>query len=344
MADKTGIEWTDATWNPTTGCDKVSPGCDNCYALTQAGRNKAMEIANGRADTGKYQTDGDPKTSGPGFGFAMHATTLDQPIHWKRPRKVFVNSMSDLFHNGMDVEFLADVFAVMSIADQHTFQVLTKRPQIMRSVLTGPITMGPFGRVPSFKFLVDVARMKRGYSVLPDSRRKDGTYAWPLRNVILGTSVEDQKRADLRMPHLLATPAHRRFVSAEPLLGPVDLTAYTEGLHWVIVGGESGPGSRPMAPEWARGLRDQCEEAGVPFLFKQWGSWIGQTSEEHEGHVRERFVPDAYVNIDTGEVVEDGAPQTATGWWSGVHRINKHKAGRLLDGVEHNGYPVMEGV
>lgn len=287
MADKTGIEWTDATWNPTTGCDKVSPGCDNCYALGQAARNKAMEAANGRAETGKYQTDGDPRTSGPGFGFAMHPDALDQPLRWKRPRRIFVNSMSDLFHNGMDVEFLADVFAVMSIADQHTYQVLTKRPQIMRSVLTRNIVMP--GASVSFKFLVDLARMRRGYPVLPDSRRADGTYAWPLRNVILGTSVEDQKRADLRMDHLMATPAAARFVSAEPLLGPVDLTRWLDDeppagdghLHWVIVGGESGPGARIMEPEWATSLRDQCAEAGVAFLFKQAGVVLAERWGAH---------------------------------------------------------------
>ncbi len=217
MADKTGIEWTDATWNPTTGCDRVSPGCDNCYALTLAKRLKAM-------GSPRYQVDGRPETSGPGFGFTEHPDALEQPIRWTRPRRIFVNSMSDLFHSGISIEFLAEVFAVMSIAEHHTFQVLTKRPAIMRSVLTSPVPLaGGVGQAP-FKLLVDWARMNRGYPVLPDSRREDGTYAWPLPNVWLGTSVEDQKRASLRIPHLLETPAAVRFLSMEPLLGPVDLT------------------------------------------------------------------------------------------------------------------------
>lgn len=235
----------------------------------------------------KYQTDGDPKTSGPGFGFAMHPRSLDQPIRWTRPRRIFVNSMSDLFHGSMSIEFLAEVYAVMSIATQHQFQVLTKRPQIARSVLTGTVQPHPGARMP-FKFLVDAARLARGYPVLPDSAREDGTYAWPLPNVLLGTSVEDQKRAEQRIGHLLATPAAYHFLSCEPLLGPVLLPRWGEHtwlpddsmrprgvvptIDWVIVGGESGPGARPMEWEWATSLRDQCSYAGVPYLFKQTGS------------------------------------------------------------------------
>lgn len=277
MSDKTGIEWTDATWNPTTGCDKVSPGCDHCYAMTLAPRLKAM-------GSPRYQNDGDPKTSGPGFGFTMHPDALDQPLRWTKPRRIFVNSMSDLFHSDMSLDFLAEVFAVMSMAPQHTFQVLTKRPGVMRSVLTRNVAPIPGASMP-FKMLVDAARMKRGVSVLPDSRQPDGTYAWPLRNVWLGTSVEDQKRADLRIPALLATPAAIRFLSMEPLLGPVSFrwakwaplvnASHLDGLRgidWVIVGGESGRGARPMHADWARSLRDECTAAGVAFHFKQWGS------------------------------------------------------------------------
>lgn len=291
MADATNIEWTDATWNPTTGCDRVSPGCDNCYAMTLAPRLKAM-------GSPRYQNDGNPATSGPGFGFTMHPEALDQPLRWTRPRRIFVNSMSDLFHSDMDPYFLARVFAVMALARQHTFQVLTKRPGRMRSIL----------RAPDFYEQVN----RQVMDLLPTVRNRairdriagaqsawQPLFRWPLPNVWLGTSVEDQKRADLRIPALLDTPAAVRFLSCEPLLGPVDLThmdvegRLTDGywinalsgrnrdmgrpcrdvasIDWVIVGGESGRGARPMHPDWARSLRDQCTAARVPFLFKQWG-------------------------------------------------------------------------
>jgi protein gp37 len=236
MAD-TSIEWTDTTWNPTTGCDKISAGCDNCYALTMARRLKAMGQA-------KYQTDGDPRTSGPGFGLAVHPDTLGEPFKWRKPRKVFVNSMSDLFHAKVPMEFVRRVFEVIEATPQHTYQVLTKR----------------------------AARLPKVADKLP----------WP-SNLWLGVSAEDQEQANLRIPALLATPAKVKFISAEPLLGPVvlrddwiGLDPYSRdkaSLNWVIVGGESGPNARPMAPDWARHLRDQCVSAGVPYFFKQWGSW-----------------------------------------------------------------------
>lgn len=263
MGDKTGIEWTDATWNPTTGCDKVSPGCDNCYAMTLAPRLKAMGSAH-------YQQDGDPATSGPGFGYAEHPDALDKPLRWTRPRRIFVNSMSDLFHGSATREFQAEVFAVMALARHHTFQVLTKRPGVMRSVLSSP----------AFFDLVHAAANRR----LPEGTA-GGHLPWPLPNVWVGTSVEDQARADLRVPALLGAPAAVRFLSMEPLLGPVNLTEHLRvhvnqvgdrwehgSLDWIIVGGESGPGARPMAAAWVRDLRDQCVSAGVPFHFKQWGS------------------------------------------------------------------------
>lgn len=250
MADATNIEWTDSTWNPTTGCDKVSPGCDNCYAMTLAPRLKAMGSAH-------YQTDGDPRTSGPGFGFAMHRDALTIPLKWRRSRRIFVNSMSDLFHSDITTEFLADVFAVMAAAPQHTFQVLTKRPGRMRSILSS--AAWPEALVKSEHWPTDVD---------PEL---------PLPNVWLGTSVEDQKRAELRIPALQQTPAAVHFLSCEPLLGPVDIIngigdSWMTNIEWVIVGGESGRGARPMRASWARSLRDQCEAAGVAFLFKQWGS------------------------------------------------------------------------
>lgn len=311
----TGIEWTDETWNPTTGCDRVSPGCDNCYALTMAKRLKAM----GSAD---YQTDGNPATSGPGFGIATHAHRLDQPLRWKKPRKVFVNSMSDLFHVGVPVEHLAQVFAVMSKAPQHTFQILTKRHARMRSIVSANW----------FKVLVDDYRGAAA-----------GDFTWPLPNVWLGVSVEDQKWANIRIPELLMTPAAVRFLSMEPLLGPVDLTAieWTKGggthldvvngkhgmpgvwqakakqVDWVIVGGESGHGARPMHPDWARGLRDQCEQASVPLLFKQWGEW----TPTYPAHL----------------AAFSGAHHEEWGLW----RVGKHAAGRELDGRTWDQYPAV---
>lgn len=269
------IEWTTVTWNPTTGCDRVSPGCDNCYALTMAKRLKAMGQP-------KYQRDGDPRTSGPGFGLTVHPDVLEQPLRWRKPRRVFVDSMSDLFHSKVPDEFVATVFAVMALTPQHTYQILTKRPARMRALLSD----AAWGRS-----IIDADvggdRM--------DTRERLNGMPWPLPNVWLGTSVEDQPRADQRIPPLLDTPAAVRFLSCEPLLGPVDLqmvdwdgtTALTvlehppNSIDWVIVGGESGSGARPMNVVWARRIVDQCRDAGTAAFVKQLGSvW----AREHPGH------------------------------------------------------------
>jgi protein gp37 len=286
MGDKSKIEWTEATWNPTTGCDRVSPGCDHCYAMNLAPRLKAM-------GSKRYQRDGNPATSGPGFGLSLHPDALTLPIRWTKPRRIFVNSMSDLFHDEVPDEFIAEVFAVMALASRHTFQVLTKRHSRMRSLLASK----------RFAVLVGNRISKRDAYVRAP--------ALPLPNVWLGVSVEDQKWADIRIPALLDTPAAVRWLSMEPLLGPIDLgiddphrghesddvnghphppiclTCSTDehdveyfrrnpiraglGIDWVVVGGESGLASRPMQIGWARSLRDQCTSAGVPFFFKQWG-------------------------------------------------------------------------
>lgn len=246
MSDNTGIEWTDATWNPVTGCEKVSPGCDHCYALTLAERF--------RGAPGHYFEHG--------FDVQLRPDKLDLPLRWRRPRRIFVNSMSDLFHKDIPDEYIARVFAVMAFAPQHTFQLLTKRHARMRSLLSSP----------GFEMLlwaamVDLSAARAKPDVLcVDFEPVD----WPLPNVWLGVSVENQQWADTRIPALLATPAAVRFISAEPLLGPVAFPA--ESLDWVIVGGESGKGARPMHPGWARQIRYQCELVGTPFLFKQWGS------------------------------------------------------------------------
>lgn len=251
MGDGTGIEWTDATWNPTVGCTKVSPGCDHCYAET---------FVNRFAGSKGFPLPFDQM-------LLRDERFLNLPKTWKEPRRVFVNSLSDLFHKDVPDEFIGRVFQVMADTPRHTFQLLTKRHARMRSWVTKH-------------------------------------YPTPLPNVWLGVSVEDEYWAETRIPHLLATPAAIRWISAEPLLGPVTFgpTLYGgpdgPGLDWIVVGGESGPGSRPMEPWWAVGIRDECAAAGVPFLFKQWGS--------HD---------------------ENG------------YNVGKKQAGRHLEGALHNGYP-----
>lgn len=274
MSDKTGIEWTDATWNPVRGCTKVSPGCKNCYA-ERLHNQRQLAYSQGKKVPRLYAE--------PFEKVQLLPERLPAPLHWRKPRRIFVNSMSDLFHEDVPDDFIDRVFAVMALCPQHTFQILTKRAQRMRAY------MDRLARSPGCADQVSDAARQMGHAV---------SFAWPFPNVWLGVSVEDQPRADERVPELLATPAAVRFISAEPLLGPVNLSAalFTQppegepdesaeagglwngpralgekGVSWVIVGGESGPGARPMHPEWARGLRDQCAAAGVPFFFKQWG-------------------------------------------------------------------------
>jgi len=255
MSDKSAIEWTDATWNPTTGCDRVSPGCANCYALDLAARLKRMGSA-------AYQLDGDPRTSGPGFKLTLHPQRLALPLGWTRPRRVFVNSMSDLFHPDVPDAFIAQVFAAMALGTRHTFQLLTKRPERMRVWMTA--SGGPEEAVRAAAADLDPSRAAATLPRVP----------WPLPNVWLGASVENA-RWRTRIDDLRATPATVRFLSCEPLLGPLgDLNL--DGIGWVIVGGESGPRHRPVHEAWITGIRDQCTAAGVPFFFKQWG---GATSK-----------------------------------------------------------------
>ena len=312
----TKIEWTDITWNPSTGCDRISPGCDNCYAMTMAKRLKAMGAE-------KYQNDGDPRTSGPGFGVTFHPEVALEPLRWRKPRKVFVDSMSDLAHARVADEEIALAFAVMALAPQHQFQLLTKRPKRLAKLLA---------RNDFRKMMADVAPLiedGNGGDSADDWLRVNAP--WPLPNVWIGVSAEDQTRAHLRIPWLLDTPAAVRFVSAEPLLGPLDLRMWLEDdpakfdvppLDWVIVGGESGPKARPMHPDWARDIRDQCTGAGVAYLFKQWGDYV-TTDQMPEDTFRDW---DALHNAST---CRPGM------FW----RVGKKHAGRELDGRTWDEYP-----
>ncbi|OEV30452.1 hypothetical protein AN219_10655 [Streptomyces nanshensis] len=223
MSDRSAIEWTEATWNPTTGCDRVSTGCDNCYALTLAKRLKAMGAP-------KYQNDGDPRTSGPGFDVTLHPDSLDVPYGWRNPRVVFVNSMSDLFHARVPLDFVRQVFQVMADTPQHTYQVLTKRARRLRQVA--------------------------------------GKLEWPA-NLWMGVSVESENELP-RVDDLRQVPAAVRFLSCEPLLGPLPGLALGD-IDWVIAGGESGPQHRRLDEAWVTDIRDTCQDAGVAFFFKQWG-------------------------------------------------------------------------
>ncbi len=270
MATNTSIEWTHrpgtvaATWNPTTGCDKISSGCDNCYAMTMAKRLKAMGSA-------KYQSDGSPVTSGPGFGLTVHPDTLTEPLRWRQPRTVFVNSMSDLFHARVPRSFLHQVWAVMAATPQHTYQILTKRPERMARILTDLCACGA-GHAPSIHFRSEMDWVATPHSLLhvPGVTSTYHTALWPLPNVWLGTSVESAEHVG-RVGRLRETPAAVRFVSAEPLLGP--LTGLNlAGVDWLIIGGESGRGARPMDLGWVRDLIGAARVAGTRVFVKQVGS------------------------------------------------------------------------
>jgi protein gp37 len=271
VSDNSAIEWTNTTLNPTTGCDKISPGCDNCYALTMAKRLKAMGQA-------KYQNDGDPRTSGPGFGLTVHPDTLGEPLRWRDPRKVFVNSMSDLFHARVPREFVQRFWAVMAATPQHSYQVLTKRPARMARIITDICECGA-GHAPGvhFRSAMDWAATPHSPTYVPGVKSTYHTAPWPLPNVWLGTSIELDKYAD-RADDLRNTPAAVRFISAEPLLGPLPSLDLT-GIDWLIVGGESGPGSRPVDLGWFRELIAMARTAGTAVFVKQMGSrWASDMS------------------------------------------------------------------
>lgn len=348
MSDNTKIEWADATVNAVNGCTVVSPGCKHCYAMKQAHRFPArqgltQQSAGGMVWTGEVRLNEKP---------------LLQPLAWRRPRRIFWNAHGDLFHESVPDEWIDKVFAVAALTPQHTHMILTKRAARMREYLDD--FRGDWSRIDGI--WREIGKLTDAGAKIDPEREID----LPLPNVWLGVSVEDQARADERIPDLLATPAAVRFLSCEPLLGPVNLNAVkfldriTEHggreagwesalnglrydmwvgddedpmkpghpkLDWVIAGGESGPGARPMHPDWVRSLRDQCKAAGTAFFFKQWGEWLPFGSIDGDGNFNSR---------DRGE-----KPGLWHVWPSNGFsvRVGKQQAGRLLDGIEHSEFP-----
>lgn len=363
MGAETSIEWTDKTWNPVTGCTKVSEGCRNCYAdrlhtRFYKGHQKGSPVPP------CYQT--------PFTQVMTWPDKLKLPLRWRKPSRIFVNSMSDLFHKDVPFEFIAAVWGVMAACPQHTFQVLTKRPERAveffewledRAVALSKVFPHD-GMLWKVHHLMRALAMERGVGFQTNL----ATTPFPLPNVALLTSVEDHASADERIHHLLGC---RHYVttlglSMEPLLGPVDLSRwlYTatgkfrtnkatgkrevqfklrDLLDWIIVGGESGPHARPMHPDWVRRIRDECARAGVPFFFKQWGEWAPCSDDDWHGLGPTGYPPQLCIS--------PCGTQTAGGFfgglevqrekegWRAVQRIGKENAGRLLDGRLHEAYP-----
>lgn len=406
MADKSHIEWTDATWNPIAGCSIVSPGCTNCYAMRRVAPRLSANPA-----TPHYAQTVQPSKAGPVWtgkiGVAADKVLM-KPLAWTRPRKIFVTSASDLFHEGVPDEVIDRVFAVMALCPQHTFQVLTKRPERMRDYLLSRNGMGN-------------DEICRAINTIPyPLGNRSGALEMPLPNVWLGVSVEDQPRADERIPLLLDTPAAVRWISGEPMLGSIDLArwlatanvtckackqafwlheadpckhqdqgtgwtlacphcngcrcrpGWTEmdarlpgpmgppedwigritgrftnvhpsidvksGLDWVVCGGESGNDARPMHPDWARSLRDQCAASAVPFLFKQWGNCLpGDMSGEGEHGGPAWIVEDEHF-VGNWDDLGKGTEITAHGR-DFIRFGSARHTGRTLDGVMHDAYP-----
>lgn len=341
MGDKSGIEWTDATWNPVTGCTKVSQGCKHCYA----------ERIWKRPYPNRAFTD-----------VQCHPDRLGQPMRWSKPRRIFVNSMSDLFHEAVPFEFIAAIFAIMGVTTRHTYQILTKRPERMLEFFRWcadesedwmkPPTGDGWQDQPDAMFIKHSPYLSGTgpyNNLLPWKGYDNCGPVYPYENVWLGVSVENQETADERIPLLLQTPGAVRWISAEPLLGPVELRDWLYGpapaIDWVVAGGESGPKARPSHPDWFRGIRDQCLQPGVPFHFKQWGQWAParRGAESHLMKVDGTLVTkeqatqtrkiDDYRSMDE-DFIDRGHPG-----WARVRRVNKKLAGRTLDGETWDQYP-----
>ncbi len=298
----TQIEWAQEVWNPTTGCDRISAGCDSCYAMSMAKRLKAMG-----AD--KYQLDGDPRTSGPGFGVACHEEALDIPLRRRKPSRYFVNSMSDVAHPRIPRSFAAKMWAVMALTGRHQFLVLSKRPKRLAAMLADPGFAALVAREAT-EIIGATPTMHRrqvdlGDTSLAGDSGLDGSTVtrtvsgdlwppWPLPNVWLGTSIELNEYC-WRADYLRQAPASVRFLSLEPLLGPLpdlDLT----GIDWVIVGGESGPRHRRMELGWVRDIRDRCQQHSVPLFLKQ----LGGRTPKASGRLLDGRTFDEYPVVDRG--------------------------------------------
>lgn len=372
MSQNSKIEWTDATWNPTRGCSRVSEGCRNCYAERIAARFSGAGETDQSGEVilsaGPFHTFAERTPSGPRWTGKVELveSMLMEPLHWRKPRRVFVNSMSDLFHEALPDEAIDRVFAVMALCPQHTFQILTKRPERAEEWFQGINVRRRGFWCEHGGYLHDVAvkagivsegtasdlvrqAVKKWKPELPVSPQSIGDASvyhvpWPLQNVWLGVSVENQETADARIRSLLKTPAAVRFVSYEPALrriqfdllwlrpelsgwfkdgvitGEHPLAGVSSGIDWIIMGGESGPGARPLHPAWVRGIRDMCQRDRVPFFFKQWGEYqpLSTTDGMQE-------MPFCDYNVETK---------------FGFIKAGKKAAGAILDGREWRQFPV----
>lgn len=359
MAETT-IEWTDRTWNPLRGCSKVSEGCRNCYAIKMAHRFSGPGQP--------YEGLTKPGPGGPNWTgkVMLLPDVLEHPLRWRKPQRVFVNSMSDLFHPEVPDEFIDQVFAVMALAPEHTFQILTKRPERMqeylsdrKEVIEETIAFNTMG-VPSR----DIGKLWGGWTPAQTDEYgrvevpgyfDDVNIDWPLPNVWIGVSVENEQAADERIHWLNKTPAAVRFLSCEPLLGPLDLRVHlnwkssqdwkTPLISWVIAGGESGPGARPMHPDWARSLRDQCQATGVAFHFKQHGEFLlGRRVREIELPAYTEDARDGIITLTRIDPPSEAGKKTyvavdSEGCAYELKRVGKKSAGRLLDGRTWDEFP-----
>jgi protein gp37 len=396
MAGKSNIEWCTDTWNPVVGCSIVSPGCTNCYAMKQAARIQRMAEGSGKWSHYNGTTkrvNGNEVWTGRVTLAPDHI--LLAPLKWKTPRKIFVNSMGDLFHESVPDEWIDKVFAVMALCPQHTFQCLTKRSDRMKEYMSKPERQGHVAFEANELYIKDkrttygAAETALFKTRVPGSKTF-GTIVrfknWPLPNVWLGVSAEDQTHADERIADLLATPAAIRFVSAEPLLGPIDFTNIvgswnTTGkiedthsdmrtntltgqlvarwngdqttipqyekarlckLDWIIAGGESGHGARPMHPDWVRSIRDQCEAAGTAFFFKQWGEWAPGESCDHRVRGTEQIADWINGQWSYGSITRKQSEETHIEDEPELYRVGKAKAGNLLEGKTHNQFPEVK--
>lgn len=361
MTDKTKIEWTDATWNPIRGCSRVSQGCVNCYAEGVARRFSGT----GGAYEGLINKHGSWNGN---IRFVDHL--LDQPLRWARGRKIFVNSMSDLFHENVPFEYIAVIFWIMSVTMRHTYQVLTKRPERMLEFFRWVADYD--GAFPDDR-ITDIAHAHPAVKALDwkPATSKRGGYdncgpSFPYENVWLGVSVENQEAADERIPLLLQTPAAVRFLSCEPLLEKIDLRfihtykfrgaeildaltgdlygilgdpapGHLPSLDWIIAGGESGHGARPMHPDWPRSLLDQCQAAGVPLFFKQWGEWLAFYKDSP--CIRKDELTGSPIIKSDGKLFKNESIVIDAADGTVFARFGKKHAGRMLDGRIWDEFP-----